>query len=354
MTPAELLAGLATGPDHLLQDFDWVNRRGLIVRLDEDSLRRASFLDHRALKPGTTGAWFALPLLLEQGSKLRTALPAHYLFHLSHCGSTLISRLLAELGSLPLREPLTLVHLALERRELERPTARLDAATWERLLAFDHALFSRGYRAGERSIVKATSVACNLIAPLLQHSSSSRALLVYTDFESWLANMLKNEPVRENGRAYSQAWLADFHALTGRKDIRLAGLNDVQQFTLNWLTGMLHFERARRESPERGQWLDFDAFLQDPATGLKAAADFLGLDTSHVAVAANSTLMRNYAKNPDKPFDRAKREQELTASRQANAEELRQGMQYAERLCSEVAALAPLGAYLSRSNSRKE
>ena len=43
-----LTTGLSRNPDSLWQEIDLVNRRGLVVKFDEEGYRRASFLDHRA------------------------------------------------------------------------------------------------------------------------------------------------------------------------------------------------------------------------------------------------------------------------------------------------------------------
>ena len=350
MSTEELLSGLTKSPDYFLHDLDFVNRRGLVVKFDEAVYRRAAFLDQRALKADTRGAWFPLDTIYSHAQGLKPAAPAHFIFHVSHCGSTMVSRLLAELpGCEPLREPLALLGLAVQRRELDRPLSRLDGPAWDRLFALVSTLLSRTYRPGERAVVKATSACVNLLPALALHSSASRSLLLYTKLEPWLANMLKDEAVRENGRYYAPIWLADFHALTGRKDLRLAALKDAEQFALNWLTGMLLFERGRREAPERVQLCDFDAFLEEPASGLQSAGRFFGLDTARAAEVATGPLMKSYAKNVDRSFDAEQRRHELQESRRLNAEELRTGMKFAERLYAELPALSPLGAYLTRS-----
>lgn len=355
MSADELLTGIGRSPDYFLHDLDFVNRRGLIVKLDEAVYRRASFLDQRALKADTRGAWFSWEALYHHAGGLKPAAPAHFIFHVSHCGSTLLSRLLAELpGDEPLREPLALLGLAMQRRELDKAVSRLDGPAWDRLFALVFALLSRSHRPGERVIVKATSAGANLLPPLGVHSPASRALLLYTDLEGWLANMLRDEQVRENGRFYAPAWFTDFHALTGRKDLHLAALSDSEQFAVNWLTGMLHFERARQQAPERVLLLDFEALLAEPVDALQKAGRFLGLDTARAPQVAAGPLMKSYAKNVDRPYDGEQRQRELEESRRKNAEELLAGMKLAEKLCGEITALAPLRTYLTRSNTRKE
>jgi hypothetical protein len=345
-----LLAGLKQGPDFFLQNLDLVNRRGLVVRLSEAGFRRASFLDDRALEPDTQGAWFPLVPILEQAATLAAPLPPLAIFHVSHCGSTLLSRLVAELpGCLPLREPLTLLALAMEHRELGRAVARLDAQGWDELFACCLKLLSRSYQPKQRALIKATSACANLAAPFLRQNPGSRALFLYTGLEPWLATMLGSEANRENGRAYAPAWLADFHAHTDSPEPKLAALAETERFTLNWLTGMLTAERTRKEFPERIRMIDFDAFLQDPAGGLTAAGSFLGFDTGSAATIATGPLMQSYAKNPGQVFDAGTRKLKLEEARRTQVDELHAGLAFADKLCRDIPALEPLAAYLRRS-----
>lgn len=349
MNPETLAAELRQNPTWLFQDLDLVNRRGLLVKLREADYRGASFLDHRVLKPDTLGAWLALPKLMEMARDIHPPLPPHGIFHVSHCGSTLVSRLLAELpGSLPLREPLPLLNLAQARRELGHANSRLDDAGWDALFDLSLRLASRNYRAGERTVIKATSACANLLDPFLERSAASRALLLYTDLETWLATMLRDETVRENGRYYAPAWLTDLIALTGRSDLKLAGLSDAEQFALNWLTGMLHFQRALAASPERVQACDFEEFLAATADSLRRIAGFFGLDAGRANELAASTLMRSYAKNPNRRYDPAQRRQELKEARSQVSGEIAAGLAYAGKLVKETPALAPLARYFSR------
>lgn len=352
MRPQQLLAELPRGPDCLLQDLDLVNRRGLLVQLREADYRSASFLDQRVLRPDTVGAWFPLAQLLEQAGQIHPPSAPHGIFHVSHCGSTLVSRLLAGLpGCLPLREPLPLLALALARRELGRPMARLDTAGWDGLFDLYLRLAARSYRDGERALIKATSICANLVAPFLAHGEDSRALLLYTDLETWLATMLRGEAVRVNGRHYAPAWLTDFIALTGRDDLRLTAMVEAEQFALNWLTGMLHFQAALERMPARVQACDFEVFLAEPVAGIQGAASFLGLDATRAPELAAGPLMRSYAKDPTQPFDAAQRRRELQAAQAKVGGEIRAGLAYAERLVKELPALAPLARHFSRGAS---
>ena len=349
MSTHPFLAGLRQSPDYLLQNLDLVNRRGLVVHINESIYRQASFLDERMFTPHTQGAWFPLEMLFEATRGLTVPLAPHYIFHVGHCGSTLISRLLGELPRVfSLREPLTLLALAITQRELDTPGAPLDGNAWRRLLQLSLQLLSRTYRKDDRSLIKLTSGAGNLAEMLLANNNASRAVLLYLPLKTWLATMLRAEETRENGRAYAAAWLADFHRLTDRTDIRQGTLRDAQQFSLNWLTELLCFKRARDAAPGRTRLLDFETFLAAPAEQLEILADFLELDSSRnqAEVLVNGPLMQSYAKIPSQRFDREMRRRELDEARQRLAAEIRTGLEWAESLCRETPALAPLAVHL--------
>lgn len=344
------LAGLRESPDFLLQNLDFSRRHGLVVRVDEPAYRRAPFLDERLFTAHTQGVWFPLETLLASAGGLPPQRPPHYIFHVGHCGSTLISRLLGELPHMfSLREPLTLLALAMAQRELGAPGAPFDADTWQRLLHMSLQLLSRTYRRDDRAVIKLTSAAANLAGMLLQHHSQSRALLLYLDLETWLATMLRAEAARENVRAYAGAWLADFNRLTGRDDLRLPALSDAQQAVINWLAGLLTMTHAAGRFPDRTYWVNFDAFLSAPEDELHAIAGFLG---SHAPAETLRNLTRGplmgaYAKNLAEQYDAAARQRELEASRRRCADEITTALRWAEKLCRSIQALEPVAHRLS-------
>ena len=108
-----LLSRLPDGSDVHLQRFDVPRRAALLVCLDADRLRQASFLDDRVLRPDTQGAWVTVAALAAAAEPIRALQPVHFIGHSGHVGSTLVSRLLdATGGVLSLREPLPLRTLA--------------------------------------------------------------------------------------------------------------------------------------------------------------------------------------------------------------------------------------------------
>ncbi|MGH6631339.1 MAG: hypothetical protein ACREB3_16555, partial [Burkholderiales bacterium] len=89
-----------------------------------------------------------------------------FIFHLGHCGSTLLSRALsASPNVLPVREPLTLRRLAADAGSIH-------------LLPLAIAAHARVFHPGQVAVIKATSTCNSLIEPLLAADENSRAILM--------------------------------------------------------------------------------------------------------------------------------------------------------------------------------
>lgn len=347
MNTHPLLAGLRQNPDCMLQNLDLVNKRGLVVRVSEKLYRDASFLDDRMFTPSVEGAWFPLDAIAETLDGFAVPTP-HCIFQIGHCGSTLISRLLAELpGNLPVREPMSLLTLAMARRELGRPSSWVSEAKWQQCLDLATCALSRTYRSGDRAVIKVTSAACNLLEALPQTPGNiSQVLLMYISLESLLAVMLRTPSLRDSIHAYSPAWITDFCRLTGCTDVCLADLDDAQQLAVKWLTLMLLFTRATQTAPERTHLLDFDDFLKNPAEKLTGISNHFRLETSaeQIEKLISGPLMHSYSKIPGQAFNPNQREQELHEASQRFRDEIQNGLHWAENLCRKTPVLASLTA----------
>ena len=93
-------------------ELDLAQRRVLLLRLTEAQRASAPFLDERARPASAEAVWLPLQDVVEEG-RASPSLGACWIFHIGHCGSTLLSRLLQSWPHLQvLREPLPLRSLA--------------------------------------------------------------------------------------------------------------------------------------------------------------------------------------------------------------------------------------------------
>ena len=349
MNTHPLLAGLRHSPDCMLQNLDLVSKRALVLRVSEELYREASFLDDRMFSPNMEGYWFPLDTVLESLKDLAAPVP-HYIFQVGHCGSTLISRLLAELpGNLPVREPMSLLTLAMARRDLAQPSSWVSEARWQQYFELATRVLARTYHPGDRSVIKVTSAAGNLLeAVSLEAVKVPQMLLMYISLESLLAVMLRTPSLRDSIHAYSPTWITDLCRLTSLSNIQLSELNDAQQITVKWLTLMLLFTRAASGAPAQTRLLNFDDFLKNPVGQLSAIAEHFRLKApvGQIEKLISSQLMHSYSKVPKQTFNPGQREQELREARQRFHDEIQTGLRWAEKLCREIPALGPVTRYL--------
>ena len=181
---------LAATPDIYPQKLAAAGDRVLLVRTQEPSYRAASFLDDRFLANPAGGVWVPVEALPDVSARISCARPLHFIFHVGHVGSTLVSRLLDEVAPvLPLREPLPLRTIAngFDAAGQLDERARIFAALW-----------ARGYPHTVAVVLKATSSAGRIAAPLLALLPASRAIYLNLPPEPYLATLLAGENSRRD------------------------------------------------------------------------------------------------------------------------------------------------------------
>lgn len=199
----ELRALLPVSPDAYPQKIDLVRGLVLVIRLEANAYRAASFLDDRILGPSTQGAWLPVAGVTEAVRRIADPRPLHFIFHTGHVGSTLVSRLLDETGIvLPLREPLALRSLAEAYDVLAQPESLLSEAQFGNLLDMLLRLWARGYEWTRAVVVKATSSAGRVAIPLPESRPQSRAICLNLGAEPYLATLLAGQNSAEDLRGH--------------------------------------------------------------------------------------------------------------------------------------------------------
>ncbi|HEX5183901.1 MAG TPA: hypothetical protein VFW19_12215 [Allosphingosinicella sp.] len=324
---------------HLL---DPINDRVLLVAKSEQAYRDAAFLDERSLRANT-------PQQIVDWSTLAAAVPpdarrdVQYIFHIGHVGSTLISRLLGELPQVfALREPLivrTFDEMLAERGQAE---ALWDPATLPARLDTLAALLSRTFRPGQRALVKATSFASESAADLVP--AGAKALLLLASPERWMETILAGENSRRDLRATAPARLRRLHRRSGEHRWHLWEMNEGEKLASAWAAETTSLARAAERLPEGAtMWMDFDAFLADPAEGLRALASFFGaeLDAKDSERLARHPLMGRYSKSTDHEYGPAQREEALAQARRRHGTAIADGLRWLERAAPVVHGLMP-------------
>lgn len=307
--------------------FDPGSDRVLLVDLSDDVVSAASFLDHRVLAPNMkqTPVDFAAFERMQSGAG--PAPPPGMIFHMGHCGSTLISKLAAAAtGTVSFREPHALRTFAFAMDEAADGASFLSPAALSRRLGVFLANWSR--HAG--STVKASSICTDLMTSA-RECGVTRAVFLYLKPPAFLAGMLGGEANRadiDGGAAYRRRRLRRMGA-----DVPpLWMLSPGERAALIWIVEAASAAHALGDFPF-ARAVDFDAFLASPASQLDDVCQTLGLtaSASRVAAAVGGPLMTQYSKAPEHQFTPSARAQYLAAYAEEHAAEIRRGLDFLDR-----------------------
>lgn len=334
------LSALASSPELYPQMLDPAADRAWFIRLPPQRYEEASFLDERVLGPGQTGEWLAL----EEVEAAVAGLPERcdFIFHIGHVGSTLVSRLLGALpGVFALREPTPLPILAHLAGQLDRPESLWSRETFESRLALFLKLWSRT-GGGGTALVKATSWASDLAAPLLARPRRPRALLMMVEPEVFLTGVHASPGAWDDVRNGAQASLQRLHDRLGERPWVLHAMSPGERMAMSWACEMTALTEARAAAGDGALWIDFEAFLAAPGDGLTAAARHLGLDPDpgQIQALVSGPIMQRYSKLPQLPFDADFRRRVLAGARQDHAEEIARGMAWLDSASARFPSIA--------------
>lgn len=308
-----------TDPEFLPFKLDLVARRVLLVRLTAQQRRDAAFLDERALPPGVDGGWLPLDAWQAHGD----VAPADAIFHIGHCGSTLLSRLLESWPRLQaLREPLPLRTLAEAWPQRHAPESRLSPEEASRLLQALWTAWSRPVGGPARCLVKATSGCNGLAAPLLEAHSTMRVLLLDMPLRPYLATLLKSPDSVRDAASAAPERLHELYVRGFGNGLWLHALSLPQQCAMGWLAERLRFDALASAHPQRVLRVDFEQLLVQPETMLAAIAAHLGLDPGGVGAAMAAPAWHRYAKAQDHGYGREDRTHDLALAMQRHREDI--------------------------------
>lgn len=276
------LDDLYASPDHYLHSF--AGDDAVFVRMDRAAYRRSIFLDAR-ISPAAPGA-MRVPLALLPGSR-GEAPRTGWIFHIAHCGSTLLARALDELGSnLVLREP-----LALRQLGVAPDPARLALAL---------GMLAKRYPGAGPTLVKANVPVNFLLEPIAAADPAAAAVLLHYGLRDYLLAILRGDSHRR--------WLRGVTAELAWSLGDLAELSDAECAAALWLAQMRRFAGLLDAMPQ-ARTLDAEELFADPAAVLALVAERFGIEPRADAIAGlvAGPLFATYSKNPEVAFDNAAR-----------------------------------------------
>ncbi len=288
---------LYASPDHYLHSLD--GDTAVFVPMDRAAYHRSIFLDAR-IEPAGQGA-MRIPVAALTGAAPPPQ-PTGWIFHVAHCGSTLLARALDNpAANLVLREPLAL-----------RQCAFLPAG---QRLAMVTAMVSKRYAKDLPTIVKA-NVPVNFLLPRLAAlDGGTRAIFLYLPLSDYLLAILRSDNHRDWLRRVTTQLAPHLGDPTGQ--------SDAQRAAALWLAQVRAFAAAGGDWPN-ARSLDAERFFADPAPVLAAVAGHLNVQLTPVAIQRTvaGPLFRTYSKNPEVAFDSQARLDRRRALERELADEL--------------------------------
>ncbi|MEP5938784.1 MAG: hypothetical protein ABJ239_10690 [Erythrobacter sp.] len=318
-----------------VQQLDLPNDRALLVAMTQADYEAASFLDNRLIQAaqGQTQQrqmqWADWRAIESQSDEIRD--DAQFIFHIGHVGSTLLARLLgASSDTLSLREPQLLRQFA-ELKELRgQAHSPWSAETFDARLELALKWLSRTFAPNQRALIKATSFASDIAPDLLKRQR--KAMLLTLRPERYLQTILAGENSRAELSALSSNRLKRLHNRIGEAPFKLWELDEAQRAAMAWACEMTALEKVSgaKVSGEDVSWLDFDAFIAEPAQKLFDAAQFLGIAMSggQANELVSGPLMQQYSKAPEHSYSPQLRENVLADAARNRANDIKAALKW--------------------------
>ncbi len=290
----------------------------LFIHMDRASYHRSIFLDRRISSLDAEPIRTAVAPLIA-AARERAIPRTGWTFHVAHCGSTLLARLIDRPQSgLVLREPPPLRQLGV----LAAGGSHSD--NWADRLKLAYAMVARRFEPSQPTVVKA-NVPVNFIVPqILEFDPGAPVILLYLALEPYLLAILR-EPRR-------RAWVNRVTRLLEPALAAKVGLgprsDTVERAAALWLAQMLIFDAVLGSNP-CVRSLDAEVFFGSPAKAAEAAAMHFGLSITD-GFDSLDELTSTYSKDPSRPFDEAARRQRQKDGRIMLRDDLRRARRWIE------------------------
>lgn len=255
----------------LPHSIDWSDEKVIFLRFPAVQFRKPGFLFEFA--PKNSSDKLVVPLSALQDIQVET-LPAHFVFHTAFCRSTLLIR------------ALNLKHLAVGMSEPGIIAALANApAKFNSILPEALRLLSRKRNDASAIFIKPTNHANVLIPRILDASPESRAILMTSELEPFLASVRKRGILGHRwGRQLFLETQRYVKLDLGMSDRDLFAMSDLQTAGLAWLLYQLYFTRLLGgDNRHRLRTLDASQFNKNRGKTIKSVLDFCQIETSSIS-----------------------------------------------------------------------
>ena len=299
--------------DRILRDpnlflFEFLGSDAQLVEMNQKSYQESIFLDSRICRANVLMHKVKLTELYDHyASTKRNAAPLSFIFHIAHCGSTLLARAM-DLASnnIVYKEPYVLRQLgviaAAQYNESELPME------WRRALMVSTNLLGKRYDPNGPAIIKANVPVNFMIPQLMSLEPKHKALLLYMTLDDYLLAILKSPS--------HKAWLRSVSEELGNAIGIVAGIGEeerkkmsvVQSAACLWLVQMFLYSQVL-DQYSNVKSLDAEKFFTQPGETLSKLFEFFGnpQDGDSIKKIVNSELFSRYSKDPRYSYDNDRR-----------------------------------------------
>lgn len=305
------LNDLFVSPDHFLFAFE--GERIVFLPMNRAAYERSVFCDGR-IEPVSREAVYVETRTLLRAALDRPVVSPGWIFHVAHCGSTLLARALEkDAADLVIREPLGLRQIGVE-------TARRGASATGPALRLATSMLGKRYAADAPVIVKA-NVPVNFAAEALMGlAPDTPAICLYYPLERYLAAVLRTDNHRKWVESVTTELEPAISALTGGS---LAGCDTTQRAAALWRAQIEIYARLAVGFP-RVRTLDAADLFGRPTEVIAAAFALFGVAASadEIRMVVEGPLFSAYSKNSAMAFDDAARRMRETETLERLAPDL--------------------------------
>jgi hypothetical protein len=291
------------------------------------------------LKQTTKGSWVPWQSITDIFNPEPEGTPASFIFHVGHCGSTLLSRLLAFADhTQSLREPLPLRTLAQDLADADDGRSFLTRRDRQLRLNLLSKMWCRG---ASHTVIKATSICTGLLSQLNLITPGAKSVFIYNRPETHIATLLAGQNALLDLKGFAQLRLQRLQNISGL-DIQLNQLSIGQLAALSWLSETTSAVSAIKNAPENITQLEFELLLLDPADTLKNVLDHLNIPANSETIekAVNSPVLQTYSKAPEHKYNAKTRAAILNDSRAKFQQEIRDALAWLEKLAGQSGIIA--------------
>ena len=282
-------------PDQFLLGFEDPN--AVFVEMNREAYHRSIFCDMRISPVSKQLSRLQWRQLADVRDRDFTAAPdISYIFHVAHCGSTLLARALdIKEENIVYREPLALRQLAAEAVSM-----RALGDDWHRRLRLATTMLGRSYNPKGPVIVKANVPVNFIIDDLLAVSPGRPSLLLYFCLEHYLLAILRTP----NHRKWVQSVSSELDGAINAYAPRQSNMSDAEMAARLWLAQITAYNNVLAKHPTVAS-LDAEILFNNPRLAVAKSFEHFeqSCSDSRLDEILGGEIFARYSKNPGVAFD---------------------------------------------------